>query len=263
MTVLQLQRHGSTAVLTMNRPNQRNALDRALREAFAGAIPQVRDDPGVRAVVITGAGGYFCAGGDVKGMSENSSLEADVFEGRERMRSIHRWLDELVDLEKPVIAAVEGAAFGAGLSLMLAADFVLASPTAKFCTAFARMGYVPDMGMMYTLPRAVGLARAKELVFSARAVDAQEAASLGLVHQIAHDNLLAQALSLASRFHDAPADALGIAKGIMNHAFESERRTVFAQEASAQALCKQSGFHHDAVRRFLLKDVPRYRWPQS
>lgn len=161
MTVLQLERNGSTAVLTINRPAQRNALDCSLREAFAGAIPQVRDDPGIRALVIAGAGGHFCAGGDVKGMSESSSSEADVFEGRERMRSIHRWLDELVDLEKPVIAAVDGAAFGAGLSLMLAADFVLASPTAKFCTAFARMGYVPDMGMMYTLPRAVGLAHAK------------------------------------------------------------------------------------------------------
>lgn len=262
MTVLQLQRHGSTAVLTMNRPAQRNALDSGLRDAFASAIPQVRDDPAIRAVVITGAGGHFCAGGDIKGMSGSASADADVFEGRERMRTIHRWLDGLVDLEKPVIAAVEGAAFGAGLSVMLAADFVMASPNATFCTAFARMGYIPDMGMMYTLPRAVGLAHAKELVFSARTVDAQEAVSLGLVHQIAQDNLLAQALSLAARFQDAPVDALGIAKSIMNHAFESERRTVFAQEASAQALCRQSDFHRDAVRRFLAKDAPRYRWPQ-
>lgn len=263
MSVLQVQRHGATAVLTLNRPEQRNALDLELRAAFAEAVPQVRDDPSVRAVVITGAGGHFCSGGDIKSMAQSLQGPRDIFEGRERIRKIHRWFDELVDLEKPVIAAVDGSAFGAGLSLALAADFVIASPRAKFCAVFARIGYVPDMGLMYLLPRAVGLARAKELVFSARVVDTGEAQSLGIVQQVAEGDVVQEALALAARFEHAPTEALGLAKSVMNRAFESDRDTVYAQEAAAQAMCRESAFHQEAVRRFLAKEAPAYQWPES
>ncbi|RYY55272.1 MAG: enoyl-CoA hydratase/isomerase family protein, partial [Comamonadaceae bacterium] len=115
MTVLKIERAGATAVLTMNRPDQRNALDTELRAAFADAVAEVRDDPAVRAVVLTGAGGHFCAGGDVKQM-DHAAAKPGIFAARERIRFLHRWFDELVDLEKPVIAAVDGVAFGAGLS---------------------------------------------------------------------------------------------------------------------------------------------------
>ncbi len=263
MSVLQLERHGATAVLTLNRPEQRNALDPMLREAFADVLPQLRDDPAVRAVVITGAGGHFCSGGDVKSMAQALEGPRDIFEGRERIRKIHRWFDELVDLEKPVIAAVDGSAFGAGLSLALAADFVIASPRAKFCAVFARIGYVPDTGLMYLLPRAIGLARAKELVFSARTVDASEALALGLVQQVSAGDVLQEAIAFAERFQHAPTEALGLAKGVMNHAFESERRSVYAQEAAAQAMCRESAFHQEAVRRFLAKEAPAYQWPEG
>jgi 2-(1,2-epoxy-1,2-dihydrophenyl)acetyl-CoA isomerase len=262
MSVIQIDRAGATAVLTMNRPEQRNALDMPMREAFAAAVAQVRDDASVRAVVLTGAGGHFCAGGDVKTISEGQSGKRDIFEGRERIRKIHRWFDELVDLEKPVIAAVDGVAFGAGLSLALAADFVLASPRAKFCSVFARLGYVPDMGAMYLLPRAIGLARAKDLVFSARVVAAPEALALGLVQQVCDGDVLAAALAFAGRFHSAPTESLGLVKGVMNHAFESERRSVYAQEAMAQAMCRESNFHEEALRRFLAKEAPLYQWPE-
>jgi 2-(1,2-epoxy-1,2-dihydrophenyl)acetyl-CoA isomerase len=211
MPVLEFTRSGSVAVLTMNRPAARNALDTELREALAETLPSVRDDAGVRAVVLTGAGGHFCAGGDVRGMS--AAAQGDGFDARQRTSGNHRWFESLVDLEKPVIAAVEGAAFGAGLSLALAADFVLADPNARFCCAFARMGYVPDLGSMYLLPRAVGLSRAKELAFSARELDAQEAHSYGLVHRITDPGaVLSEAVALASRFEHAPAGAIGLMK---------------------------------------------------
>lgn len=261
MTVLKIERAGATAVLTMNRPEQRNALDTALREAFADAVAGIRDDTSVRAVVLTGAGGHFCAGGDVKQMDRTPG-EAGVFASRERLRFLHRWFDELVDLEKPVIAAVDGVAFGAGLSLALAADFVLASPRARFCSVFARLGFVPDLGGMYLLPRAVGLARAKEMVFSARVVEADEAARIGLVQRIVADEPLQEALDFAARFHQAPTEAIGMAKGIMNHAFESERRDMYAQEALAQSLCLRSDYHLEAVRRFRDKEPALYQWPQ-
>ncbi|MDB5897207.1 MAG: Enoyl-CoA hydratase [Ramlibacter sp.] len=262
MSVLLLDRIGATAVLTMNRPEQRNALDLELRAALAEAVAEVRDDRAVKAVVLTGAGSHFCAGGDIKAMASGDG-ERDIFEGRERIRKIHRWFDELVDLEKPVIAAVDGVAFGAGLSMALAADFVLASPRAKFCAVFARIGYAPDMGAMYLLPRAVGLSRAKEMVFSARVVDASEAVTIGIAQQIVPGDLREAALAYAERFHSAPTEALGLVKSVMNHAFESDRRSVYAQEAMAQAMCRESSFHQEATRRFLAKEPPLYQWTDT
>src|SRR3546814_155119 len=117
---------------------------------------------------------------------------------------------------------------------------------------------------MYLLPRAVGLARAKALAFSARVVDTPEALQLGIVHQIADkEPVLDAALELAARFEHAPAGALGIIKSVMNHAFESDRRTVYMQEAMAKALCRESAFHQEAARRFVDKQPPLYQWPQE
>ena len=264
MPVVEISQVGATAVLTLNRPAQRNAFDYAMREELAAAVARVRDDAAVRAVVLTGAAGHFCAGGDVKVLSEQQGQKRDIFEGRERIRKIHRWLDELIDLEKPLIAAVDGVAFGAGLSLALCADFVLASSRATFCSAFTRLGYVPDTGAMYLLPRAIGLARAKELVFTARVVGADEAKTLGLVHTVCEpDTLLPAALEFAARFHTAPTEALGLAKSVMNRAFESDRGEVYAQEAMAQAICRESEFHAEAVRRFMAKEAPLYQWPAT
>ncbi|MDM9560940.1 MULTISPECIES: enoyl-CoA hydratase/isomerase family protein [Bordetella] len=263
MSVLELSRVGACAVLTMNRPAARNALDLELRGAFAATLPAIRDDESVRAVVLTGAGGHFCAGGDIRAMAAGQG-RTDVFEGRSRILGMQRWFDELVDLEKPVIAAVDGVAYGAGLSLALAADFVLASPRATFCAVFARIGYVPDLGGMYLLPRAVGLARAKALAFSARVVDAREALQLGIAHEVVEQQpVLDAAIALAARFEQAPAGALGIMKSVMNHAFESDRRTVYMQEAMAQSLCRESAFHREAARRFIDKQPPLYQWPQE
>lgn len=261
---LLVEKIGATAVLTLNRPQQRNALDRSMRAALAEAIPSVRDDASVRVVVLTGAGGHFCAGADVKVMADAQAGPRDVFEGRERVRRLRLWFDELLDLEKPVIAAVEGNVVGAGLSLALAADVVLAAPSAGFCAVFARIGYVPDLGAMYLLPRAVGLARAKELVFSARMVDVDEAQRIGLVQGIHPANQLrAAALDLAARFEHAPIRALGIAKQMMNRAFESDRRMVFEYEAMAQSLCRESEFHREAVARFAAKQAPLFDWNRT
>ncbi len=263
MSVLELSRVGACAVLTLNRPEARNALSLELRSALAETLPRVRDDDAVRAVVLTGAGGHFCAGGDLRAMAAGQG-KTDVFEGRSRIIGMQRWFDELVDLEKPVIAAVDGVAYGAGLSLALAADFVLASPRATFCAVFARIGYVPDLGGMYLLPRAVGLARAKALAFSARVVSAQEALALGIAHQVEQDRpVLDAALAFAARFEHAPAGALGIMKSVMNRAFESDRHTVYMQEAMAQSLCRESPFHQEAARRFMEKQPPLYQWPQE
>jgi len=257
---LKITRHGATAVLAMDRPDQRNALNLEMRDAFARALPELREDGSIKAVVLTGSGGHFCAGGDIKSIAQAHAAGLDAFEGRERIRKIHHWYDALVDLEKPVISAVEGVAFGAGLSLALCADYAIARRGATFCAVFARIGFVPDMLGMYLLPRAVGLARAKELVFTARVCGAEEALELGLVHALCDGDPLEQALTMAERFHAAPTQALGLAKTIMNRTYESTREDIYAQEAMAQAICRDSAFHRDAARRFVEKLPPAYKW---
>ena len=254
---VQRERHGATLVIRINRPERRNAFDLEVRKGIADGVFEARDDDGVRAVVITGADGVFCAGGDLKSLSET---KRPVFKDRDRIRRLHPWFRELVNLEKPVIAAVDGAAFGAGFNLALACDFVLATPRTRFCAVFGRIGLVPDLGGFFLLPRIVGLQRAKDLVFSAREVEADEARSLGIVMQlVAPERLMDEALALAARYHDASTEALGIAKNILNRSFNLDQDTLAELESSAQALALHTAYHEQAVANFLTKRPLRFR----
>ena len=248
--------------ITLNRPEARNALNQAMRPALAAAIAQMRDDAQVHAVILTGAGGAFCSGGDISGMLD-STRTGLVF--RNNMRELHQWLPELVNMEKPVIAAVDGPAFGAGLSLALAADFVLATRRARFCAVFGRIGLVPDLGALHLLPRIIGLQKAKELVFTARTVEAEEAKQLGMVFDIVDDGaaLTVAAQALAKRFGDASTAAIGMAKTIMNQSFESDARTLAEMEAYAQSMCRGSPYHQEAIRRFKAKEPLRFDWDRA
>jgi 2-(1,2-epoxy-1,2-dihydrophenyl)acetyl-CoA isomerase len=256
-----LSRHGGTLLITLNRPERRNAFDLEMRKAIGDAVFTARDTEEVKAVVITSTGGAFCAGGDLKSLSAE---ERPIFADRERIRRLHPWFRELVNLEKPVIAAVEGPAFGAGFNLALACDFILGTPNARFCAVFARIGLVPDLGGFYLLPRIVGLQRAKELVFSAREVGADEALRLGILYAIQPaETLLQEALALAARFHEASTEALGIAKNVLNRAFNLDQDTLAELEACAQALALHTEYHKDAVARFLAKQPLAFRWDKD
>lgn len=245
--------------ITLNRPEARNALSLALRASLSAAVLQMRDDPQVRTVVITGAGGAFCSGGDI-GLMLESQLDSVGY--RERMRVLHQWFAELVNMEKPVIAAVDGAAFGAGLSLALAADFVVATRRAKFCAVFGRIGLVPDLGAMQLLPRIVGQQKAKELVFTARTVGAEEAKSLGIVYEVVDDTAALELTvqQLAARLGEASTAAIGMAKSIMNQAFELNAHAMAELEACAQAVCRGSAYHQEALQRFKDKQALRFDW---
>ncbi|MDO9504266.1 MAG: enoyl-CoA hydratase-related protein [Pseudoxanthomonas sp.] len=250
------ERQGATLVIRINRPDRRNAFDLEVREGIAQAVYEARDDDSVRAVIITGVDGIFCAGGDLKSLSE---AKRPVFKDRDRIRRLHTWFRELVNLEKPVIAAVDGPAFGAGFNLALACDFVLATPRARFCAVFGRIGLVPDLGGFFLLPRIVGLQRAKDLVFSAREVDAEEARSLGIVMKVVPaEQLLDEALAMAAGYHDASTEALGIAKNILNRSFNLDQDTLAELEASAQALALHTAYHDEAVANFLQKRPLRF-----
>lgn len=251
------ERHGATMLIRINRPERRNAFDLEVREGLAQAIFEARDDDSVRAVVITGTTGVFCAGGDLKSLSE---AKRPVFKDRDRIRRLHLWFRELVNLEKPVIAAVDGPAFGAGFNLALACDFVLATPKARFCAVFGRIGLVPDLGGFFLLPRIVGLQRAKDLVFSAREIGVEEAQSLGIVMQVvAAEQLEHEALALASRYHNASTEALGIAKNILNRSFNLDQDTLAELESNAQALALHTAYHDEAVSNFLQKRPLKFK----
>ncbi|MCT9812825.1 enoyl-CoA hydratase-related protein [Acidovorax sp. Be4] len=245
------ERQGATLVIRINRPERRNAFDLEVRAGLAQAIMEAKDDDSVRAVVITGSAGVFCAGGDLKSLAE---AKRPIFKDRDRIRRLHTWFRELINLEKPVIAAVDGPAFGAGFNLALACDFVIATPRARFCAVFGRIGLVPDLGGFFLLPRIVGLQRAKDIVFSTREVDAQEALRLGIVLQVVEPEQLEQtAMAMAERYHSASTQALGIAKNILNRSFELDYETLAEMEANAQALALHTEYHDEAVANFLNK----------
>lgn len=251
------------------RPEARNALSMTLRQDYRDMLERVESDRAIRALIITGSGGSFCAGGDVKGMA---ALQAGAPAGiglagecRSRLAADHhRWLDRLRSLDIPVIAAVDGPAFGAGASLALMADFVLASAGATFCMVFARMGLVPDFGAFHTLPRLVGLAKAKELMLTARRFGAQEAKELGIVYAVhAPQLLLDEARRLAARLASGPRDAMGMIKNSLNRSFDSDYRTMAEIEAHQQAVAMSLPYHADAVQRFMHKQPSAYDWDRT
>lgn len=240
------------ALITLNRPQTRNALDEVMRRELPQLLVQLRDNEEVRAVVLTGAGDNFCAGGDLRAMSAKPRT---AWQSRQRIHALHEWMPSWVNLEKPVISAVDGAAFGGGFSLALMSDFVLATPRARFCQVFGRIGLVPDMAAMYLLPRMIGLQRAKELMFSARVLPADEAHQLGIVYALhPPENLLEQALVLARSFTHASPVAMALTKNILNQSLHLDQRAMAELESHAQGLCMDSEYHRDAVRRFLARE---------
>lgn len=252
-----LEQRDAIAILTLNRARQRNALSVLMRGELAHAIEELRDRSNLRALVLTGVGGNFCAGGDLRELTAPYS----PFENKARVLNLHRWFDALLDLPLPVIAVVDGAAYGAGFSLALAADFVLATTRARFCSVFVRVGLIPDLGALRLLPNIVGLQKAKDIILSGRTVTAQEAAALGIVTEIIDgERPLMAGIAYAERFAEAPTETIGITKSIINKFSYLDRGTLAELEAYGQAVAKSSEYHKNAVQRFLNKEPLKFDW---
>lgn len=261
MAHLDIQIDNGVATLTMNRPDARNALSDEMKSLFAQAVPSLAADPQVHALVLTGANAVFCAGGDLRGMLA-ARPTMTVERGRARMRDVQPWIRQLAELDKPLIAAVHGPAYGAGFSLALLADIVLATPQARFCMSFMRVGLVPDFAALYSLPRVVGVQRAKELMMTAREVAADEALQLGLVMELQpQEQLLARAQALGRSFAGASPLAFSLLKRELGMALATDLATTLNNEADHQALCFQSDAHAQAVQRFLDKQPASFQWP--
>jgi 2-(1,2-epoxy-1,2-dihydrophenyl)acetyl-CoA isomerase len=240
--------------ITLNRPDALNALDLVMREELAEVLYTLRDDPEIKVLVLTGTGRAFCAGGDIKSMGGYT-----VVTGRARIKKAHRWLLELVNLEKPTIAAVNGVTAGIGCNLALACDLIYASDQARFSQAFVKIGLVPDGGGMYFLPRAVGLQRAKELVFTGDFIEAPEAERIGLVARVVpHAELLPRVSDLTRRITQNAPGAISLAKSVLNKSLNVDLPTLLELEALAAASCMATADHEEGVQAFVEKRRARF-----
>ena len=248
------------ATLTLNRPDRLNALGGTLREDLHDAVTRASADPEVRVMVVTGAGKGFCSGGDVKAMNEANEgrrtrpLMEKVAPGRDRTLLAMR------DAPQPMIAAVNGAAAGAGMNLALACDIRIASTAAKFSQAFVRRGLHPDWGGTYFLPRAVGMAKACELIFTGELIDAPEALRLGLVSKlVAPEELMPTAYDLARKIAAGPPVAVRLAKRALHRNAESDLRSALEFETFAQNVCSETEDAREGIRAFVEKRSPVFR----
>jgi 2-(1,2-epoxy-1,2-dihydrophenyl)acetyl-CoA isomerase len=249
------------ALLTLNRPERLNALSGPMLDALLEALPRLASDPAVGVVVLTGAGRAFCAGGDVKAMAEGRELGGDTLEDRaaglRAKMEVSRWLHEM---PKPTLAMVRGAAAGAGLSMALACDLRIASDTARFATAFARVGYSGDFGGSFFLTRLVGTAKARELYFTADILDATQAQALGLVNRVVPEaRLEEETLGLAARLARGPRVAYRYMKRNMNAAESGSLGELLDLEAWHHTRCGMTEDHREAARAFVDKREPVFR----
>lgn len=252
---IELQIADGVATLTINRPDRKNAFTMPMRETFALHLERLAKDTEVRAIILTGAGDSFCSGMDVDEMGNN-----DVAAMRQRLALLHRMIRAIGHIDKPVIAAVRGVAVGAGWSLALSCDIVIAAESARFAQVFKNVGLAPDGAAAFYLQRLLGLARAKELVFSGRWVNADEALALGLVQQVVPDGqLLDAARTLGRSYADSAALALGIAKRMFEVAAGSSLDQFLDFEMQAQTTLSQTRDHREGAAAFREKRKPQFR----
>jgi 2-(1,2-epoxy-1,2-dihydrophenyl)acetyl-CoA isomerase len=251
-----VDRADGVATVTFNRPEARNAIDARMREELVGAFDELEADETARAIVLTGAGGHFSAGGDVKTMVKRHTAA----DGRARVEMLNRFVLRLFNFPKPTIAMVDGFAVGAGCNIALGCDIVLASDRARFGEVFAKIGLVPDGGGTWLLPRLVGLAKAKELVFTADIIDAAEALRIGLVNRVVPAaELVVTTRSLAARIAAGPPGTLALAKSLLNRGTTSDLAAALELEAFAQGQAISSEDHAEGVRAFLEKRPPKFQ----
>jgi 2-(1,2-epoxy-1,2-dihydrophenyl)acetyl-CoA isomerase len=252
------------AVLTFNRPDRRNALHPEMFEGFERVLPALAEDGEVGAVLLTGAGGAFCAGGDVRAMDDRNSgrgrslsFEDRVTDLRRRQRGVSALIFEF---PKVTVAALPGAAAGAGLSIALACDLRIAAQRAVLTTAFAKVGFSGDFGGSWFLTQMLGAAKARELYLTADRINAAEAERLGIVNQVLPDDGFdAAAVAYARRFAQGPTVAQRYIKENVNRAIVSDLRTCLDAEAVAMSRLGQTEDHREAARAFVEKRDPVFQ----
>ncbi|MFI5255073.1 MAG: enoyl-CoA hydratase-related protein [Candidatus Limnocylindrales bacterium] len=252
--MLRVEDADGVRTLTLDRPEALNALDRELKEVLLAAVRGASLDPNVRALVLTGAGRAFCAGQDLRERGERAPSLAD--ELRERYIPL---ILALRRLEKPIVAAVNGVAAGAGFSLALACDLRVMAEGATFVAAFARIGLVPDSGMSWFLPRLVGPARAAEIVMLSDPIDAARAGQLGLADRVVPAGAaVAEAQALAARLAAGAPRSLALTRRALAYGLEHDLEASLEFEAQLQDAAGRTADHAEGLRAFAEKRPPRF-----
>ncbi|ACY14205.1 enoyl-CoA hydratase/isomerase family protein [Haliangium ochraceum] len=247
-----IERHEGVALVTMALPHKRNALTAELYPLLARRLEELQRDSQVRAIVLSG-GEHFCAGGDL------SALDLPAFEMRRQMHEGHRVIRAIIGGERPVLAAVQGNAFGAGLSLAMACDFVIADENTSFCAAFGRVGLTPDYGLLWTLPQRVGMSATREIVMFCEPVGGARAHELGMVDRLCEPDAVPEtALALAQRLAQAPPATLATTKRVLAR-LPMPLDTMLAWEADTQSLLVRTDDFDEGVQAFRERRPPRFR----
>lgn len=245
------------ALLTLNRPERRNSFNAEMIDLWAEALLECRRRPDIRVVVVTGAGTAFCAGGDIEEMQQR--LTSPPFSQKYFLERIHRIPLTLAEMDKPVIAAVNGSATGAGMDMALMCDVRFASTSARFAETYVRMGLIPGDGGTFFLPRIVGVARALELLWTGDFIDAREAERLGIVNRVLPENeLLPSTMEFAERLARGPQVAIHLIKRAVYESQTLDLRTSLDLISSHMAVVTATSDHHEAVQAFLEKRPPRF-----
>ena len=260
MNVL-LTREGNIAVVTLNRPESLNALNQELEDELLAALEEVAIDREVRCVVLTGAGRGFCSGADMKNRKGNQAdlTPALRYLENRKLPVPFKVIPLLRRMHKPVIAAVNGVAAGAGFSMVLACDFRIASDTARFTSVYIKRGLVPDAGQSYYLPRVVGTSMALEIMLSGDMISAADALAMGLVRRVVPaEELLKEATAFAEKLAKSPPIAVGYTKQLVYQGLENDLITQIDDEMRTQALVRSTADHVEAVKAFVEKRPPNF-----
>jgi 2-(1,2-epoxy-1,2-dihydrophenyl)acetyl-CoA isomerase len=250
------EKKDKVALIRLNRPEMMNALEASLARDLVDAVKLAAADNEIGSIVITGTGKVFSSGGDLGKLMQGFEL----LEGRDWLKEGYGQILELTRVKKPVIAAVNGYAVGAGFSLALLCDLIYASESAKFGMAFIKVGAIPDCGALYFLPRLVGIHKAKELVFGGSNISAAEAQRIGIVNGVfENESFLDETMKVAASLAEGPSVALGQAKEILNASGSLNLDAVMELEIYAQSFCFQTEDHKEGVIAFLEKRKPLFK----
>jgi 2-(1,2-epoxy-1,2-dihydrophenyl)acetyl-CoA isomerase len=257
-TTIRLEKVDSIATIVLNRPDSLNAMNLVMRQEFGNVVFELGQDDSVRVVVITGAGRAFCAGGDAK-VQSTALDEVDLLTRAENIRIMNKAIMGIRKMQKPVIAAINGVAVGAGCNIALVCDIRIASVDAKFGMGFLKTGLHPDTGATYFLPRLIGTARACEMMFTGKIIDAREAERIGLVNRVVEASELADTVNeLATRIAKAPPVPLVMTKNLIYDALNMDLETILEYETLGQVLCLTTKDHREGITAFIEKREAKF-----
>ena len=252
---VETERQDNVLIIRLDNEAARNSLTREMRYSLRDITREVQDDYSIRAIYLTGKGPTFCAGGDLRMLTEQKT----VFEKHRRFRHAATFMPQLMALDRPVVCGVRGVAIGGGMGLALMADTIVAGDSAKFMAGFFRLGVVPDCLTLFTLPRLVGLAKARDFFYSNTTWDAQEAQTNGVVSKVvADDDVDAEGIALAHKYASGPAEVMGLAKTIMLKSFESSIAEIMDYEDYAQVMAQSGPEFGEGLAALVEKRKPDY-----